>query len=88
MLFRNVSNCTQPKAGERKIVGAQKLAYQASSREREATHGGPKYFFFMNQVLCCGSSREMLRAENRYIVCGCAKYGYSKAPKCCDALSC
>ena len=52
-----------PKARERKIVGAQKLAYQASCREREATHGGPKFYYY-EEVLCCGSSREMLRTGN------------------------
>ena len=86
ILLRNVSNYAQPKERERKNVGAQRLAYQASCREREATHRGPIYFILLKQVLYCGSPREKLRAGNRHIVCDCPKYAYSKVPKCCEGV--
>ena len=36
-------------------MGAQKLAYQVSCREREATHGGPKIIFMKK---CSAAGRQ------------------------------
>ena len=63
MLFRKVSNCGQPKARERKIVGAQKLAYQASCKEQEASHGGPNFLVFLKQVLPAGRQERCYELE-------------------------